>query len=386
MDLTLDRAPALAALSRVAGVVERRHTIPILSNVALSAADGRLSLRATDLDMEAVESISAEVGVDGDITLPADKLHDIVRSSDAGAQIHLALDDADPRVKVKSGRSNFRVPALPFGDFPRFACDGLGAEFALDARVFASMLARTKWAIETRDRLSLFNSVYLATTETELHAVGASHSAVALARIAKPEGAAIAALLPPKLVDQLIRWLGDADAEVRISSAAWVGAGYESYQTARLIRVRCGDAALTAKLCDAPKFVDYPRVLIERHDNAARTDQDALKAALRRALIMTDVKTHGVRLAFAEGGLTVQARNDHAGEGADEIGAEYGGPEASFLLAAHHLEGVLAHLKGDVVEIGFSGERVDGKARTITVVRQAPADPSFIVNRAQPRA
>ena len=116
---------------------QRRITIPILANVALSAANGRLSLRATDLEMEAIESFDAQIGDAGETTIPADKLHDIVRSADPGAQVKIYDVETDPRMKIRSGRSNFSVPCMAADTFPKFTSDGLGEEFAMPAKAFA---------------------------------------------------------------------------------------------------------------------------------------------------------------------------------------------------------------------------------------------------------
>lgn len=387
MNLTIDRAPALSAISRVVGIVERRHTIPILANVALSASDGRLSLRATDLEMEAIETLDAQVSDDGETTIPADKLHDIVRAADPGAQIKVFSEDADPRLKVRSGRSNFSVPCLPSANFPRFKADGLGDECALSAKTFASMLSRVKWAANGDKSSTIDGCVFLATVEGKLHAVAAKSSSIAMVREDAPAGARLACLLPMKLVDQLIRWLGEADGDVFISAADW-GANdrTEDYATQRLVRVRHASGMITGKLYDYPRYLDYGRFLIEGHDLSLRTDQDALKAAIRRALIMADAKSHAVHLSVSGGAMTVQARNDQAGEGADEIAVEYDGPDVALLLSAAQLESALSNLRGDIVELCFAPKPIERNPRSIAVVVRAPSDEGFVVNLAQPRA
>lgn len=392
MNLTIERGPALAALSRVVGVVERRHIIPILANVVLTTTDGRLFMRATDLEMEAIESVEAMVSDAGETTIPADKLHDIVRSADPGAQIKVFNEATDPRLKVRSGRSNFSVPCMSAESFPKFTSDGLGEAFSMPAKVFAGMLARAKWAANTSKGSTIDGCVYLATVGDQIHAVAATQSAISLVREPIPAGARLATLLPMKLVDQFIRWLGEADGDVSISAADWGTADRDAdWITQRLIRVSHASGQITGKLYDHPRYLDYARVVQETHELALRTDQDALKAAIRRALIMADAKSHAVRLTAAGGALTIQARNDQAGEGADEIAAEYEGPDVSFLLTAAHLEAALSHLRGDVVELCFAPAPVKKSngsvdARSITTIIRAPSDPSIIVNLAQPRA
>lgn len=373
MNLTIERAPALSAISRVVGVVERRHSIEILSNVALRAEGDALILRATDLDAEAIESIAANISTDGAVTMAADKLHDIVRNSESGSQVAIEIAGTDPRAKVKCGKSRFSVPTMPINGFPEFPAEDLGGEFTISGKTLASMLSRVSWATSHEKTMSKMSCVYLASVDDKLHAVGCTASGIAFCREPLPAGASISALLQPKLVAQIQKWIGDTDEDITVSASE------------NLIRLRQEGGQLTSKIYDERAFVDYGRVLIEEHDLYAITDQDALKAALRRALIMADDRSHSVRLTFADGAMTIQARNAQAGEGSDEIPVEYEGPEVSFLLSAEKLEGALSNLTGDRVEFGFA-PAMDKTTRSIQVIIRAPADPTFVVNLAQPRA
>lgn len=374
MNLTLERAPALSALARVVGVVERRHTIPILSNVALRAEGGALHLRATDLDMEAIEAIPADVETDGEITIPADKLHDIVRNAEAGAQIALSMDATDPRVKVKSGRSRFQVPAMPSTAFPTFPTDGFDAGFTMPAKVLADMLSRVLPGVAPITTNSALACVFLGTVGDEIHAVGCSSQGLVFRREPRPEGAEIAAILPTKFVGQAVRRLAEADGEVRVR------------QTGTMIRIEQESSVLTSKLFDAPKYAPYLEVLLDTHEAFARTDQEGLAAAARRVLVMMDAKSNAIRLAFTSGGVSVLARNDQAGEGADELFAEYEGPDHSFLLNASRLMETLSALQGETVEIGFSLTGDPKHQDTFKTIIRAPSDPSFVAMLMQPRA
>ena len=374
MNLTIDRTPALAALSRVTGVVDRKHTIHILSNVLISADGDALTLRASDLEMEAVETLAANVESAGSTTIPADKLHDIVRNADSGAQVSVTLDGSDPRAKVKSGRSRFSLPVLSADSFPAFDASGLGEEFKIPAKTLADMLSRSSWmALPLSNPPLVLNCTFLTVHEGELHAIACQNSGIALRREPAPEGAAISTALAPKLVGQIIKWLSAADGDAFVSSSD------------RLIRIRHAGGMLTGTLYDS-QYVDYRRLLMESHELSARTDQDALKTAITRAMIVADNRTLSVKLTFTDGGLSIQARNDLAGEGADEIGCEYEGPDVSFLLSAGQLLQALGALRGDIVEFAFAPERVEGQTKTAQVIVRAPADPGLVANLMQPRA
>ena len=132
MKLTIERAALIKALGHVQSVVERRNTIPILSNVLLSAEKGVLAFSATDLDMEIVDETSAEVSGAGQITAPAHTLYEIVRKLPDGADVELKFQGEDPRLSVAAGRSRFNLPALPAGDFPVMSSDGLSNRMSID--------------------------------------------------------------------------------------------------------------------------------------------------------------------------------------------------------------------------------------------------------------
>jgi DNA polymerase-3 subunit beta len=375
LNLTIERAPALEALSRLVGVIERKQTIPILGNVALQAEGSTITVRGTDLEMEVIETFDAQVRAEGQITVPADKLHDIVRNADAGAQVVLSFDgQADPRMKVQSGRSRYSLPALSAASFPQFSVEGLDAGFNLPAAQLAEMIARVYWSSTPSDRDSIKGVVRLATYEGQLHAVAANTSGVALVRTDAPEGARIAASLPSKVSQHLMRWLNAAAGDAHVATSAG------------LIQVTHGGSTYTAKLFDMPTYFPYEKNIHEGHEHFAKVARDELTQALKRVMIMLDQRVKTVRLVFAEGQVTVAARNDHSGDGADEIGAEYDGPEALVTLDGPTLISALAALKGDIVEFGFAPTLEAGKYKSGLVIIRAPSDPGFITNIMQPRA
>lgn len=365
MNLVVERAPALSALSRIAGIVERRNVIPILSNVLLKADGGMLTMRATDLEMEVMESFLAEADDFSEITVPADKLHDIVRNADTGAQINLKPNDAGTRVGVKSGRSNFNLPALPSADFPKFEAADLDGGFTMPAKLLADMLSRVAWAAAPPPNQTVLSRIYFATVGDELHAVACSSSGIALRREARPAGAEISAIMPVKLASHVAKWLGEAEGDVRVACSK------------SLIRVEHGGSVLTSKLDGAAGYADYAKALIESQEAGATTDQDGVALALRRVMIMADGKTNSVRMSFSEGAVSLSARSDQSGEAADEISADYQGPNHDLLFSAGYLTSTLASLRGDVVEFGFHLTPNEKAHNTCKVIVRAPSDPAY---------
>jgi DNA polymerase-3 subunit beta len=362
MNLTIERASALTAISRVVGVVERKGNIPILGNVALSAVGDRLRLRATDLDMEALESLEARVTVGGDITIPADKLHDIVRNVAPGADLSISLGEGDPRLQIRSGRSRFNVPALSIDEFPIFASEGLEAVLTLPASTLADMIGRVAPFVDkstARGQMYNLSCVYLATVGDQIHAVGASSSGIALRREPRGEAAEFSAILPPKLVGRLASWFDD-EGDVTI------------HRSDSLIRFVSGERVLTSKVFDFTAYAQYEQALIEQHDAYARFDRDELIASIRRVMILSSGST--VYLTLAE---DAQLRGRGEGDAVDQIAVEYEGPERKLKLKSSHVLDLLSQLRGDIVELGFSREDDLDVVDTGKVIVRAPCDPAF---------
>lgn len=371
MNLTIERGPALAALKRLADVVDRKSTIPILGNIALAAEEGELSLRATNLDMEASETFAANINEPGSLTLPADKLRDIVSNSDVGSQISMSLNDGGLRMTVKSGRSRFNLAGLLAEDFPAFKAEDFVSTFEMPSKVLSDMLSRVAWSCERTDSHAIGN-VFLTNAGDQLHAVGASNTGIAMRREALPEGARLKALLTPRLVAHLIRWLGEGEDAVSISVT---DSAYTDDGPARLIRFERTGSILTSKLFDAPAFVNYEPIFPKDREHIAVTDQDALRAAVKRVLVMSEDKGKPITLGFTPGGISVLARGAAAEEGEEEIAADYEGPDVRFSIQAGQITDALEALKGDRIEIGFMADHAGNENAKVSV--RAPADPGF---------
>ncbi|HRJ65442.1 MAG TPA: DNA polymerase III subunit beta, partial [Brevundimonas sp.] len=193
MQLTIERSALLKALGHVQSVVERRNTIPILSNVLLSAGHDKLSFAATDLDMEMVDEAEAQVNVEGQITAPAHTLYEIVRKLPDGAEVSLSYNGDDPRLVVQAGRSKFNLPVLPAGDFPVMSTDTSGTRFTLPKEDLARLIDKTRFAVSTEETRYYLNGLYLHTVAEAgiplLRAVATDGHRLALAETPAPEGA-----------------------------------------------------------------------------------------------------------------------------------------------------------------------------------------------------
>src|ERR1700722_3453031 len=216
MQLTIERAALLKALGHVQSVVERRNTIPILSNVLLSAERDSMALSATDLDMEIIDETEGRVDGQGQITAPAHTLHEIVRKLPEGAEVELRFSGDDPRLQVSAGRSKFNLPVLPAGDFPVMSSDGLSSRITIDTNELIRLIDKTRFAISTEETRYYLNGLYLHTVVeggvTKLRAVATDGHRLALAEMPAPEGfsGAPGVIVPRKTIQEARRLLDDA--------------------------------------------------------------------------------------------------------------------------------------------------------------------------------
>jgi len=213
MKLTIERAALLRALGHVQSAVERRNTIPILSNVLLSAERDKLTFSATDLDLEIIDEALAQVDQPGQITAPAHTLYEIVRKLPEGADVSLAFTGDDPRLTVAAGRSRFNLPVLPAGDFPVMSSEGFAGAMDVDVNDLIRLIDKTRFAISAEETRYYLNGLYVHTVIVDgsprLRAVATDGSRLALADMPAPEGAAGApgVIVPRKTIGEVRRLL-----------------------------------------------------------------------------------------------------------------------------------------------------------------------------------
>src|SRR6266403_3781943 len=259
MKLTIERAALLRALAHVQSVVERRNTIPILSNVMIRAEEGRLALSATDMDLEIVEVVEAQVTGEGATTAPAHTLYDIVRKLREGAQIEMQMSGDKAAMTLRSGRSTFTLACLPPEDYPLMASGELPHNFSLSATELRTLIDRTRFAISTAETRYYLNGIYLHATKADevpvIRAVATDGHRLARMEMVLPEGAAgmPGIIIPRKTVLELRKLVEESEDEVQI------GLGETK------IRLAVGEAALTSKLIDGT-VPDYDRVIPSNND------------------------------------------------------------------------------------------------------------------------
>ena len=338
------RDSLLGPLQSVSGIVEKRHTLPILSNALLEKKGNTLTFLATDIEIQITTSAEVAGGEgDGAVTVGARKLQDILRSLPDGAEITLSLEDK--RLQVKAGKSRFNLQTLPAEDFPRMTiADTEPRRIETTQKQFRHLLAQTQFAMATQDVRYYLNGLLLLVDGNELRAVATDGHRLAFASMALGEGVELARqelILPRKTVLELNRLLADSDDPIRIDMMS------------NQIRFQFGNVVLVSKLIDG-KFPDYERVVPASTRNVVTLNRTALLQSMVRAAILTNEKFRGVRLILTPGSLKIVAANAEHEEAQEELEIDYSGEAIDVGFNVSYLLDVLNHASSESIEWGFN--------------------------------
>jgi len=335
------RDEILGPLSAVSGIIERRHTLPILSNVLIDRSAEALSFLATDIEIQ-IQARSA-AGLAGDassITVGARKLVDILRALPEGAEV--TLQQQDKRLLVKAGKSRFTLQTLPAEDFPRLAKPaGEVARFSLSQKALRRLLGLVQYAMAQQDIRYYLNGLLMVVEEKQLKLVATDGHRLAYASLElKADLPRQEVIVPRKTVLELSKLLADNDEEVRIELAATQAA------------FSFGTVELVSKLVDG-KFPDYTRVIPTTHKNKLQLDREPLRQALLRAAILSNEKFRGVRWVLSDGSLKIVSSNAEQEEAHEELEVKYAGDSLDIGFNVNYLLDVLNNVSGSVVDCAF---------------------------------
>ncbi|MDR3159366.1 MAG: DNA polymerase III subunit beta [Zoogloeaceae bacterium] len=340
--LKCPRDTLLSPLQAVSGIVEKRHTLPILSNVLLEKQGERLTLLATDIEIQITTESSPISGEgEGAVTLAAKKLQDILRSLPESAEI--TLDKEDKRLLLKAGKSRFSLQTLPADDFPRMViAEGDEKTLAVTQKEFRALIGKTQYAMASQDVRYYLNGLMLMVDGQELRCVATDSHRLAYNSMAIDSSLEHQEMiLPKKTVLELNRLLSDNDEPLRIS----VGGNQ--------IRFAFGATVLVSKLIDG-KFPDYERVIPSHLENRMTVNRQALHTAMSRAAILTNDKFHGVRILLDANLLKIIAANAEQEEAQEEIEVQYTGAPLDIGFNVTYLLDVFNNLSGDDIEWSFN--------------------------------
>ena len=342
MKFSVSRDTLLKPLQLVAGVVERRQTLPVLANVLMVIEGNTLSMTGTDLEVEIVARLTLdEVESGGEITVPAKKFLDICKALPDGAKIGFSLEDQ--KVTVKSGRSRFTLSSLPSTEFPAVEPGQNELSFSCAQKDIKHLIDRTSFAMAQQDVRYYLNGMLWEVKQDSLRVV--STDGHRLAMCTRPVSADVAeikqAILPRKGVIELSRLLGDTEDAVELV----LGTNH--------IRANTPEYTFTSKLVDG-KFPDYERVLPKGGDKVVLGERAMLKQAFARTAILSNEKYRGVRLVLENNQLTIIANNPEQEEAEDQVAVDYTGDSLEVGFNVSYLQDVTNVLDTDNIKITLS--------------------------------
>jgi DNA polymerase-3 subunit beta len=344
MKLVIERSELLRALGHVTSVVERRTTIPILSNVLLRATGQALELKATDLEREVIEQVSADIAASGAVTVPAHMLHDIVRKLPDGTEVEISREAERERLTLAAGQSRFSLQTLPADDFPDLAAGEMTHTFSIEAAELKKLIDKTRFAISTEETRYYLNGIYLHTATrgkgATLRAVATDGHRLAQVDLERPKGAEGMAgiIVPRKTVHELHRLIEGATTPVKVGVSA------------AKVRLEIGTITLTSKLIDGT-FPDYGRVIPQGNDKAMKVSNAQFMGAVDRVSTIASERGRAVKLNISSDKLTLSVNNPEGGSATEELVVDYSSPPLEIGFNARYLLDISGQIEGDSLQL-----------------------------------
>ncbi len=364
MKLTIERSTLLKSLAHVQSVVERRNTIPILSNILLEARDGAIGLTATDMDIAVIEMTPAEIVQEGSITVAAHTLFDIVRKLSEGSQIEIGTGTDEGQLALRSGRSVLKLATLASEDFPVMTDGDLPHSFAIPAGNLRDLIDRTRFAISTEETRYYLNGIYLHAAESDgtpmLRAVATDGHRLARMEVGLPDGAAEmpGVIVPRKTVTELRKLLDETTEDVAVSLSD------------TKIRFAFDEVVLTSKLIDGT-FPDYDRVIPVGNDKVLEVGCKSFQQAVDLVSTISTEKSRAIKLSLDDGSLILSATSPESGSATEELEVAYSDGPLEIGFNSRYLLDITQQIEGDSAQFTLAD------AASPTLVRDS-ADPSAL--------
>lgn len=354
MKFIIERATLLKTLSHAQSIVEKRNTIPVLSNVRLEVMPDSISFKATDMDTEITEITDAKIVETGATTAPAHMLYDIVRKLSDGAEVEIAFPDEKGQLSIASGRSKFSLPTIAVEDFPVISGDELPINFKMASEDLKDVIDRTQFAASTEETRYYLNGLYIhAKTEGEtkvLRVVATDGHRLACIEAPLPEGAEkmSGVIIPRKTVAEIRKLLDDSDVQ-----------SVELSLSENKIRFCLKDITLTSKLIDGT-YPDYERVIPTGNDKVLELSSKELSTAVDRVSVVAE-RTRAIKLITSKNHLVITTSSPDLGSALEELEATYESDALEVGYNFRYLLDILGVIKGDNVQMTFS----DGSSPSI---------------------
>jgi DNA polymerase-3 subunit beta len=328
----------LAPLQQVTGIVERRHTLPILSNVLVTASGGKVDFLATVLELQISSTASLEGNAEGSVTVGARKLYDILRSLPEDAEV--SLEAKENRMTVKAGKSRFNLQTLAAADFPKMVeAREASKTLTLPQKALKQALGLVQFAMAVQDIRYYLNGVLFSVDKDTLRVVATDGHRLSFAsRALAGDHGSVEAILPRKTVLELIKLLGDTDDPVSLA----IGSNQ--------VRFSFGGIEIVSKIVEG-KFPDYQKVIPTTHKNRVDLERTTLVQSLNRAAILSNEKIRGVRLVFTKDALSIICTNNEQEEAEEGLAVDYDGDPLDIGFNISYLLDVLNHVESPSVSV-----------------------------------
>mgnify|MGYP000038173626 CR=1 FL=1 len=372
MELIVGKAELQKELQLCQGVVEKRSTIPILSNVLLKAADGRLQIAATDLDVTILSSCAARVTTPGGVTIEAKRLFDIVRSL-PDEDVHIALQENNS-VQIEAGTAKFRLLGLPAEDYPTLPSVNVADAYTLPLNELKTMVSKVKFAITHEETRFQLNGALLKVQPSKMEMVATDGHRMALINFpqgstgggGKKKGTDLTILIPRKALDEILRLETGEDGNVAF--------GVSENQ----LFFEAGDRRLMARMIDV-NFPNYMEVIARDNDRKVFVDRERLLATIRRISLVANERTRAVRFDFAPGKLTVSSTNPELGDARETVPIDYAGNPFHVGLNAAYVTDFLSAVDTPSVSLDLKDENSQCIGRPASTSEDLPYDYLYVV-------
>ena len=349
MEIKANSSDLLKALNHIHGIVEVRHTLPILSNIVLSAKNNELSLSSTNLDIFCSDKIDAEIVNSGEISVPAITFFEIVKRLPSGSDVILSMGDEDTELILKCGRSKFNLSTLRTEDFPILSDKDLSTNFVISADELSRMIDKTKFAISNEETRYYLNGIFFHKAESNsikfLRAVATDGHRLAQYDIPLPQGAEeiTGIIIPKKTVFELRKVLDDADGDVSVSL------------NENKIKFSFNNLKIISKVIDGT-FPDYTKVIPQNNDKKFKTNNSELKNAIDRVsavAINEETKSKAIKLTIENNKLNLSVESQSKGSAKEEIDISYSNEKVDIGFNSRSLLDICNEVDGDEIDVNL---------------------------------
>ena len=350
MEFKINSTDLLKALSHIHGIVEVRHTLPILSNIILEAKDDKLILSSTNLDIYCSDKIKAEVLQSGEVSVSAVTFFEIIKRLPSGSEVLMIMEEGENEIRLTCGRSKFNLSTLKTDDFPIISDNDLSTNFVISAEELIRIIDKTKFAVSNEETRYYLNGIFLHKAERNsiqfLRAVATDGHRLAQYDIPLPQGAEdiTGIIIPKKTIYELRKVLDDANGDVSVSL------------NENKIKFSFNDLKVVSKVIDGT-FPDYTKVIPQKNDKNFKTNNGDLKNAIDRVSAVAaneESKSKAIKFCIENNSLSLSVESQSKGSANEMIDVNYSGDKVDIGFNSKYIIDICNEVDGDEISISLS--------------------------------